>query len=615
MEQGLADESSHFEHTLVNTADKQLKAVMIIENGTVNIDQLGAKGDGAFPITFEEYLESHNTPVEPPIKKVHDYGTSLVAANSGKTDNNSTIRDNNIITRIGIIDDALSHEDVKEVRLTHGKCYCISAKINIPSGKVLNGCGAMLMPLQTLANGTDESTLIYMSGVSDIEVKDIRLYHCLTTGNNSTYNKCFYIADCNNIHIHDVTMENANYGMDITSSNANIRLENLHIEKVITGIEYSFVTGGYLVDSYISCDWNIYNEGHGNHCIYASRSINNYTFENLTLLNAGEGTAIQRNWADEATDDIRESDSLVIKNIIIDNCYCAVNVGHNTHNCVIENIIATNVRYCGLVFAGVKNVVVTNCSFSGHPDYTSAGGAFNIPSNKSGSPNYYVNDLVIKNCHFDFHHKFFTVGNSRNVENDNMLIKDCTFKINDIVIDYTKAKTYEALPAHTKGVLSFVEFAFCDFIFSPIPNSASEIDELRDIYRNGVFFSFGSNRRIYMHWSFRNCNFINNAPYTINSAIMNEYYTEGGSHIFCTVKKCMFVGFRFVLRNSKIMQNWDSEATITDPAWDGEVNSEDVISATNALASKNRFVSYNNIYFTDYHDAHYKKTEEYGYGV
>ncbi|MBQ3151148.1 MAG: hypothetical protein IJB86_07905 [Clostridia bacterium] len=605
VKQDLAAESSHFEYTLVNTADKQIKAVMIIEDGTVNIDQLGAKGDAVLPLSFND---SYSNPESCDMRTIKTL--NINNGSSEYLDENEvaiTATDN-----AKFFNEAISNSEVHCIRLTAGKIYGTKSTINMQSNKVLDGNSATIMYINT----TPLSGLHYLincrnSGTAfneNIEIMNVRLIHNAFISDDYTY-RAIYIQHCRNVDIHDVTIERSHVGIKSTASKKGtdyntVSIRNVHILDVYTGLEIGDIMNSLISDSYISCDYNLLlsaDKANGKHCIYAGGAMKDCVFKNLTLRNAGKGNAINRNEALDSFDYFGEN--LLFSNIIIDNCDCAVHVGKRTRNSVFKNIIATNVMESGIALCGAEDVLITNCSFKSMDE---AACGISVPSDSKELD--YIKNVIVDNCKFDFNRKFISIGSSRILFGDSLIVKNCYFHI------FSPQMAQASTPALVKGIVSNVTFIKCVFEAERFFNDSHS--------QNGVFFYFTSDRNKEMHWTFDRCKFINNGSVTVNSPVLSNsmsdemYNNVVTKKVHCTMKNCTLVNFRWTIR---VSTTGDDKSSDTNPCFypPGAGNNVSVDTAVNAMNNKQRFIAINNIHqyneiIDGFNTTHYVKGVDFG---
>ncbi len=583
----------YFEHAIVGT---NFKAVMIVEDGTVNIDQLGAKGDAVLADTF------YNTVTTAESCDIRTGET--LDANTNSTDNT------------GVLNYVFEKDSVKKIHLGAGKIYGIKNAVKAKSNKVLDGNGATIMNITdtrfSMIGFNEESLETF---TENVEIKNVHLINnYLFT--KSGYSRGIFIRNAKNISLQDVVIEKSGVGINVTGDkndeNFNtVSIQNLRMFDVSMGIEWNDVEYSSITDSYISCDYNLlYSSTESNpsdsrkgyHCIYIDGVARNCIFKNLILKNAGYGSAINRSWADSESDEIYTSYSLAFENIIIDNVRTALAIGHNTHDSMFTNVVATNLRGDGINLSGVKNVVVSNCSFSYDPDFGDNCGGIFIPNNKPDSPNYYVNDTLIKNCTFSFKSKIIYTDDNRMLEGDSLTVKNCLFRID------TPSLSYGYNPAFFKGTFSKISFVGCTFEVSGF--------ESENHSKNGVLFYLDSSRKKKMNFSFTDCSFINNGTVSVNSPILSNSVYDNYNVICCQAKNCLLKGFRWTIRIATT-NDTNGNSGVNPGFNETGTNSMIEDQAAAALTDKKRFLSLGNIYLcTDENDMSrivgYKAAKDFG---
>ncbi|MBQ3150310.1 MAG: hypothetical protein IJB86_03590 [Clostridia bacterium] len=575
---------------------------MIIEDGTVNIDQLGAKGDAVLPASYNDTIGS--------VDSCNERTKKTLNINNGSTeylDENEvaiTATDN-----ADYFNKAISNEQVHCICLTAGKIYGTRSLIKMKSDKVLDGNNATIMYVaEANLDPNDKSKKLHMIDCNEkdvgktytqnIEIKNVRLIHNSVFKSGDIYIAIF-VRHCENVKIHDVIIERSTVGIKTTAYDKGIlyntvKINNVHISDVLTGLEIGDIMNSSVTDSYVSCDYNLLlddDDANGQHCIYAGGAMKDCVFSNLTLLNAGKGSAINRNEALTSFEYFGEN--LLFSNIIIDNCDCAVHVGKRTRNSVFKNIIATNVMESGIALCGAEDVLITNCSFRGTDE---AACGILIPSDSKELD--YIKDVVIDNCSFDFSRKVFFVGMNRSKINDCLVIRNCYFVHHAIDLDYKKA------PAYIRGIMSKVTFEKCIFETDSYKTDADS--------KKGVIFYFDSKKETLMEWVFDRCVFINNGVVSANSPILSDTENDAKNKIFCQMRGCQLKGYRWTIRIATSQtNNLENHSPAIDPCFyeNEEENAMTRSDAAERLTQLKRFLSFKNIYVDG---AGFRAAEEYG---
>lgn len=588
----------YFNHPISGTS---LYLSLIIENGTVNVDQIGAKGDAVIPAPD---ANSDTT-----LAYFNEYSGAIVSANSASTNNKP------------YFDAAFDHSEVKKVTLSSCKIYGVRATVVARSGKCFDGCGATLMNILAGATSGTVSNIIMLSCESNVEICNLKIINNYDRRNTESSQGVF-IQDCDDVHVHNTTIERSSFGIHTTVLNSDsckkIRLEHLTIKKVLMGVQFNHVTDGSITDSYISIDCNLLlpgTTGNGNHCIYAGGSVNNCVFSGLTLKNAGCGNAINRNEADSQlnSNPVILSQNLIFSDIIIDNCDYALTLGHKTHHVTVNNIIATNVHASGLNLCDLEDINISSCRFFGGINDNSASGIF-IPSNLKQPDendhskdffdlvNYNLKNITISDCEFSFNRHFISIGVSRKITGDNIFFNNCHF-----MVKYPQLAS-SSTPTYAEGIISNMTFNNCTFESDGFSESH---------FNNGVFFYFchDSDRAEKVQWSFNGCKFLNNGSSTVNSPILsNSGYDDIRQTIYCSITNCVMKGFRWTLR---VALTTNTSSSTSNPAFSGYPSELAASAAISDLNTRKRFLSHNNIYTYDtltsgINDTYYKHAEEYG---
>ena len=418
---------------------------------------------------------------------------------------------------------------------------------------------------------------------------------------DSTYMITVHIQDREDVHVHNTTIERSAFGIHTTVQNSvsckNIKLDHLTIKKVLTGVQFNDVTGGSISDSYISSDCNLLldgNDGKGNHCIYAGKSVNNCLFSGLTLENAGRGSAINRN----DSDGIRSSENLFFSDITVKNCYTAIILGYKTSNVTIKNFVGTDIMRA-FSLNNNKNVSISNCSFVGNDTNNDAIlGTVNTSLDISETST--SQKVKFSDCKFTSKSIWIYVNPNKVTTGDDITFNNCRFVVENPQV------TYGGTPVYAKGVISNMMFNGCTFETYGFSTAGHE--------NNGVFFFLSSDRATKMQWSFDKCRFLNNGSITVNSPILSNSANDGLNTVYCSLTNCLLKGFRWTIR---VATTANTSSSTLNPAFSGYPSELAASAAISALNAKKRFLSHNNIYTYDtltsgVNDTYYNYAEEYG---
>ena len=564
-----------FTHTLYGYSG--LIAQLVIQDGVVNVDQLGADTFGVSYTPFSlpaEFLDINGCTNEQRNLKRNELFACAeqLMSSAGYDSNDPHVEKTKANRNTAVIAAAISNANVHELRFTGGKLYGvhgfasgagIDAAIHIEgrSDFTLNGCGATI---QALHAPTGHAICVNVSPnpasfrASGITIRDLTVRALCYNNNTPMINHGIYAANVDNFTLENVRVENAQYGVRVSGSNTNVRMENLHICNVFTGMQLTDIDGGHLLDTHISCEWNNLLEAGTakyNHCIYATGTIRDFCFEHLELLYAGEGNAVNRNGGSTP------SENLVFADIRVDRCKRAFNLEGKTHNTVVHNVSATMLRYAGFQLGGVQNIRVSDSCFFGDDavcagetkkeEKTCCGFLIGDDSRLENNTwiteqNAYVKNVTIQHCCFDFSQKFFRIGQNRFANCTNIQVINCKFKVNHPTLKY------KLTPAYIKGIIDDIRFYKCCFETSGFTNENHS--------KNGVFFFFVSvlsspsqytgtiatlNK---MHWVFEKCTFVNNGSVSVNSPFLSRADNDNNNTVFCFIQKSAMKGFRWLFR-------------------------------------------------------------------
>lgn len=600
----------YFNHPISGTS---LYLSLIIENGTVNVDQIGAKGDAVIP--------GPDANSDTTLAYFNDYSGAIVSANSTSTNNKP------------YFDAALSHAGVKKMVMSQGKIYGVISENNtdtvetaiaIPAGKCLDGCGATLMNIKPgSVSDAVTNSIILGCDYSDVEICNLTLVNNYDT-RNTKGSKGIRVQSCEHVYIHDVSVERSAMGIHATRQGTtgalckNVRFERLKLKKVLTGIQYNNVENGFITDSYISNDVNLLippENQNKNHGIYAGGQLINCVFSGLTIEKSGGGNAINRNQADseQNSNPVILSQNLIFSDIVIDNCDYALSLGHKTRHVVAKNIVATNIHAAGILLCDLEDINISNCRFFGGINDNAASGIF-IPRNLKQPDendhskdffdlvNYNIKNITISDCEFSFNRHFISIEVSRKITGDNIFFNNCHF-----MVKYPQLAS-SSTPTYAEGIISNMAFNNCTFESDGFSESH---------FNNGVFFYFchDSDRAEKVQWSFNGCKFLNNGSSTVNSPILsNSGYDDIRQTIYCSITNCVMKGFRWTLR---VALTTNTSSSTSNPAFSGYPLALAASAAISDLNTRKRFLSHNNIYTYDtltsgINDTYYKHAEEYG---
>ena len=634
-------------------------AELVIQDGVVNVDQLGADTFGVSYTPFSlpaEFLDINGCTNEQRNLKRNELFACAeqLMSSAGYDSNDPHVEKTKANRNTAVIAAAISNANVHELRFTGGKLYGvhgfasgagIDAAIHIEgrSDFTLNGCGATI---QALHAPTGHAICVNVSPnpasfrASGIMVRDLTVRALCYNNNTPMINHGIYAANVDNFTLRNVRVENAQYGVRVSGSNTNVRMENLHICNVLTGMQLTDIDGGHLLDTHISCEWNNLLEAGTakyNHCIYATGTIRDFCFEHLELLYAGEGNAVNRNGGSTP------SENLVFADIRIDRCRRAFYLEMNTHNTHIRNVHATMLRYAGFQLKGVKDILIEHCSFVGDSavaatvddiradripdDVCSAGFVIDNSQIKDTTTGQdvdhwttYVRDVRVKHCRFDFPQRFLSISPDRYDYCDGICFSSCTFKIDNPILNQ------KFTPAYIKGIVSDIHFYGCRFETDGFTTENHS--------KCGVFFYFDSvlakpdhenvppatlNK---MHWHFDGCAFVNNGSVTVNSPFLSASKNDTAGTVFCSIEHCVFDGFWWTIRvTHTIFSSPGSYALIAivdsvfiNPCTLGRDSSLEN-AAVQQMNLRHRFSSYRNLYREHSFSGNgiqYRLAEEYG---
>ena len=427
-----------FTHTLYGYSG--LIAELVIQDGVVNVDQLGANGNAVLPSSYDDVVTTQS---------------------ECNTRTNATINaNNNAFDNASVLAAACQSTRVREIRLTPGKIYGVKSSVSISSDHILNGCGATIMNLQKQT----AVTVFSCTGTAAQYVKNVKLHSFRLIGNflfGGTGAQGVFIQYGKNIHIHGVEIERCNFGIHVTLDKSNILsghanqvdIDYIQIHDVLMGIQYNVVHNGSITHSSISADYTFLGAASNrNHCIYADESTQNCLFESLELSRANGGNGIN------VKGTIDPSRNLVIQNIYSDTVHKVIGLV-NVKNAVVRNVYATNVGETGINLLNAQIISISDSSFTGNAEHT-AGSGFSIAADSDESvqfENESVQNITIRNCKFEFPWHFLTISQNRYGNCSNIQVSGCNFKISSPQTDQ------KFVPAYIKGIVSDIRFFRCRF--------------------------------------------------------------------------------------------------------------------------------------------------------
>ena len=589
-----------FTHTLYGYSG--LIAELVIQDGVVNVDQLGANGNAVLPSSYDDVVTTQS---------------------ECNTRTNATINaNNNAFDNASVLAAACQSTRVREIRLTPGKIYGVKSSVSISSDHILNGCGAAIMNLQS----TSEVYLLRCDGTATHFVENVEICNLRLIGNfiiNSPDVRGIWIQYGRNIRIHDVQVERCKTAIHTTAEsvqaaagNTNqVDIDRVSIKESVTGIQYNAVWDSHIADSEISVDYtSLFNYDNEAHCVYAADAVRRCRFSNLSLRNSTGGNGILI----KGSDNMGHSEELELENLSIDACHKAIGFEAEVHHVSVRNVTATTLRETGINLAGATHVVVSDCSFTGDADYV-------VPINtdppcgfKIATGNATTAHIVIQRCRFLFPTKFFVIGQDRYENCYDLKIQYCDFKVT------TPQLNQKLVPAYIKGIVSDIRFFRCRFETDGFTTENHS--------KCGVFFYFSSelaapdnNTGIpkslnKMHWFFDECSFINNGTVNVNSPILSQNPLDEHGTVFCTVTRSLFDGFRWTIRiaNSDPTSDVNKTPSVTffviNPCALGHDSSLELL-AIQSLNQRKRFLSYRNLYrepTISGNGMQYRAAEEYG---
>ena len=658
-------------------------AELIISNGVVNIDQLGAQPMvGAytpFELSSKELLKAGKTPEnsaetetenqrqlvkQAELTRLYAHNADIIA---DFTETNGTEKER-ANHNASIIQAVVNNTAVTELRMTAGKTYGVCSsdaahsaiRIQGRSNFTLNGCGASIQGV--FSDGTNQNKNLSVivvnitglphssAGKSNITIENLNIRGVIYPFNAERNHAGIYTENIDHLTIRNVHIENVQDGIRISDTNTDVRLNRLYIRNVFMGTMLTNVNGGYLRDSFISCEYNNllpFLSAKKNHCIYSSGRLQNFQLNHLSLLNVGHGIAIKRD-SNEAGRGI--SENLVFSNISVNRCRYAIALGHDTQNVIVRNVKATNILGAGLHMNCLKNITVSDSVFVGdpyivspdrdstleettdNPDLCSTG--FLIDDDHYGTDSTaFAKNITIRNCVFDFPQKFFSIDQKRGDNCEGIRVVNCLFKIHHPCLSEKKT------PAYIQGIVKDIQLVCCRF--------EAEGFTTENHSRNGVLFFFAARLAqeerkpdgtlIHpaipntMHWFFDRCTFVNSGSTSVNSVFASHSgYDWYFPKVYCRVTNCILEGFRWMIRVATTKDEiTDANHNLynkphkinpfffihpTDDSLIQKTDEEVVADAINALQQLNRFVSKNNLYhhILTSGGSEYTVAEEYG---
>ncbi len=548
VESAVTSADGYFEHAIGETG---LKAVMIIEDGTVNIDQLGAKGDAVIP---EEANGFSST-----------YVNQLYAVNTSSTDNSP------------FFSSAFRKLNVTKVFLSPDKNYgmksTVSTSINPNDNLSIIGNGSTIVEISE-----QEFSLLLITDFLHFSMSDITLIK----GTGQNFSAAITVQNVDSAEISETNVKSLCYGINC---NGFTKDSTLNVNRCcITSNKY----GIFCQKTKKSTISNIIVDGMGSgNGIDFWINNENINISDVYITNA----QIAVNFS--ATSNTRIKNAVVF-NIIAENCSRVFNLSH-AHNIFVNTVIAQDVSRIA-TFSNAENIFINSVSardalgvagFSNAKNIKISDSVFCSPTDSTtdcafSHSNGVCSNISFADCVFDFNSKWFKSTNASSVNKKaHIAFSDCLFKLRN------SASAESIEPAKIEGGTLDVDFSNCCFNVEnySVPLSGNEC----------IFHFKPASSSCPIHsWNFSKCHFKQDINAPIKSLILIDSQKDAYEKTFVSVRNSVLNGFEQVMH-------------LSDTAYD-ETDIETV------FGNKERYLSYDNLYILHSATASisYRKAEEYG---
>lgn len=585
-------------------------ASLIIKDGIVNIDQLGAQGDAVFDTPENEITSWEGA------GGLYAYQGAVITANASATDNSATIQA------------ALSNTSIKKIIMGPDRIYGVRNFLLISRSDVsIDGSDSTLLWISST------HSFVYMlaiastsnDNIKNINVENIHFVQNIPSSEDFVGGVCAVKAE--NVRFSGVKSDYCRLAFaamedgELERGVKDLVFDNTDIGNCQCGIFLDKAENCSIVNSSISTDLckldtNGNDNPQYNSCICVLETSGCH-FENLLLKNAVNGGAIS-----DDNDTTEICCDTIISNINIENCKSAFTV-RRFDRMVIGNVDASDIE-TAFVVDNLNDISVSNSIFkSVIPDEPAEG---YVEANDTaiilGSGGACAG-LSFSDCLFDFASSWFSVDTTRSVTGDDISFADCVFKAGDL--SYIIPKPI----AFINKVISSISFSGCRFEVERFLQLNTQ--EFTLIGNEYLFYISSTSETNKSRWFFDGCSFLNTGTLdasdnyvTVNSPILVDY--EDDSNIFITVTNSSLKGFRWITR---LATAGESAAYVSDefdtmikinPAFGGYPSSANSTAAIELFDDKERYLSHNNIYIYDtltsgVNDTYYNTAEEYGLSV
>ncbi|MGN0635396.1 MAG: hypothetical protein ACI4I5_04160 [Acutalibacteraceae bacterium] len=354
--------------------NNDLIAELQTPNGVVNIDQLGAKGDGIIP---DNYVHS---------------SASALSVNNNASDN------------VSYLNAALAKENIQKIELTENKNYVVRSSINFVSGHDVTIDGN--------ASGSGNSASILQYNTSVVNTLDVQNGAHVCISNMTVYgyprNCVVGCKDGNQLTMKNVTIYSSTDGICFYSASNphTAKVENCHIYAQDKALNCAKVEHSLFKELTIAPSNNYLTTG-----ISLAQDNCSNSFRNISIT----GNAQTRSNSYGISSSIF-NDSNLFDDIRIDGVNTAVAPG--SANTFFNHIFAINWNYA-VKISMTSNATIQNSTFLG-----SGKNAFRYTGLE-------CDNVIVRNCLFETTEAWIDIDPLNSENSDSVFFDHCKFRLTD----------------------------------------------------------------------------------------------------------------------------------------------------------------------------------------
>ena len=478
---GTTTDGSYFEYTLTET----LKAVMVIENGTVNIDQLGAKGDAVLPEAADGFDNA--------------YINQIISSNENSFDN------------CFILTAALNNPEIINVVLGENKNYgvrsCVSAVGNSNNlTKNIIGNGSKIIEISS-----EVLSLIQVLYFEKFSIKNVELIK--GTGQNGS--AAIFLQNNDKALIKDISVKSLVHGIysESLSKKHSLMVYTCSILAKSVGILSNGTNDSTISDCYItgldrnsSIGFQIFPCGE------------NIKFNNVNISNAVTAYYFYGSSSSNIVKDC------TLYDVTAQNCGSVFNFS-NTQNITASSVTCREISSVAS-FNNAENICICNSDF--------------INSNNTNGlvfnhVNKVCNNVLFANCSFDFNKTLFKSRHTTSSQNKaHMSFSDCSFNLKNSDSDP------DISPAEIFGGTLDVDFSRCKFNVEKYATPTNGNEYL-------FYFKTQSSSCLPHYWNFSDCKFTQGTGVPVKSVILIDSQKDAYEKTFVTVQNSTLNGFEQIM--------------------------------------------------------------------